>query len=60
MIQNLLSFMIFIQSVFAGCPIPYPKREFLSDEDQDDKSETNKRPTNNVREITTTVNLRID
>lgn len=26
-------------SVFAGGPIPYPKREFLSDEEQDDKSE---------------------
>jgi hypothetical protein len=24
-------------SVFAGCPIPYPKREFLTDDDQDDK-----------------------
>ncbi|KOB62371.1 Uncharacterized protein OBRU01_25092, partial [Operophtera brumata] len=23
--------------VFAGCPIPYPKREFLTDDDQDDK-----------------------
>lgn len=30
--------------VFAGCPIPYPKREFLTDEDQDnDKSDNNKR-----------------
>ncbi|XP_021701242.1 cyclin-dependent kinase 8 isoform X3 [Aedes aegypti] len=26
--------------VFAGCPIPYPKREFLTDEDQDDKGES--------------------
>lgn len=25
-----------------GCPIPYPKREFLTDDDQDEKSE-NKR-----------------
>lgn len=30
-------------SVFAGCPIPYPKREFLTDDDQDDKSDANKR-----------------
>lgn len=29
-------------SVFAGCPIPYPKREFLTDDDQEDKSDTNK------------------
>ncbi|XP_026279752.1 cyclin-dependent kinase 8 isoform X1 [Frankliniella occidentalis] len=29
--------------VFAGCPIPYPKREFLTDDDQDDKSDANKR-----------------
>lgn len=27
----------YIFSVFAGCPIPYPKREFLTDDDQDDK-----------------------
>lgn len=27
----------FVFSVFAGCPIPYPKREFLTDDDQDDK-----------------------
>lgn len=24
---------------FSGCPIPYPKREFLTDDDQDEKSE---------------------
>jgi cyclin-dependent kinase 8/11 len=30
------------QDVFAGCQIPYPKREFLTDEDQDEKSD-NKR-----------------
>lgn len=26
------------QDVFNGCPIPYPKREFLTDDDNDDKS----------------------
>lgn len=32
-----------ILSVFAGSPIPYPKREFLSDEEQDnDKSDSSK------------------
>ncbi|XP_070567908.1 cyclin-dependent kinase 8-like [Ptychodera flava] len=30
------------QDVFAGMPIPYPKREFLSDEDNDDKSVASK------------------
>jgi len=30
-------FQLFSFSVFAGCPIPYPKREFLTDDDQDDK-----------------------
>lgn len=25
--------------MFAAGPIPYPKRDFLSDEEQDDKSE---------------------
>ncbi|XP_014661561.1 PREDICTED: cyclin-dependent kinase 8-like [Priapulus caudatus] len=28
--------------VFAGCPIPYPKREFLTDDDNEDKSDTGK------------------
>uniref|UniRef100_T1IQC4 Cyclin-dependent kinase 8 n=1 Tax=Strigamia maritima TaxID=126957 RepID=T1IQC4_STRMM len=27
------------QDVFAGCAIPYPKREFLTDEEQEDKSD---------------------
>lgn len=27
------------QDVFSGFPIPYPKREFLTDEDQEDKSD---------------------
>ncbi|KAI5636256.1 protein kinase domain-containing protein [Phthorimaea operculella] len=31
------------QDVFAGCPIPYPKREFLTDDDQDDKSDSKAR-----------------
>ncbi|KAI4458186.1 cell division protein kinase [Holotrichia oblita] len=28
------------QDVFAGCTIPYPKREFLTDDDQEDKAES--------------------
>lgn len=32
-------------SVFAGCPIPYPKREFLTDDDQDEKSDSKARQT---------------
>ena len=28
--------------VFSGCPIPYPKREFISDDDADDKNDNNK------------------
>lgn len=35
MYPNLNCLSVF--SVFAGCPIPYPKREFLTDDDQDDK-----------------------
>ena len=27
-------------SVFEGKPIPYPKREFLTDDDNDDKADT--------------------
>lgn len=26
-------------SVFAGCQIPYPKREFLTEEEPDDKGD---------------------
>jgi hypothetical protein len=33
----------FIFSVFAGCQIPYPKREFLTDDDNEDKSENKAR-----------------
>lgn len=32
-------------SVFAGCPIPYPKREFLTDDDQEEKAENKNRQT---------------
>ncbi|PNF20193.1 Cyclin-dependent kinase 8 [Cryptotermes secundus] len=31
------------QDVFAGCQIPYPKREFLTDDDNEDKSENKAR-----------------
>lgn len=29
--------------MFAGCQIPYPKREFLTDDDQDEKSDSKAR-----------------
>lgn len=29
----------FLSSVFAGCQIPYPKREFLTEEEPEDKAE---------------------
>lgn len=29
--------------MFAGCTIPYPKREFLTDDDQEDKSDSKAR-----------------
>ncbi|XP_046423880.1 cyclin-dependent kinase 8 isoform X1 [Neodiprion pinetum] len=31
------------QDIFAGCPIPYPKREFLTDDDTEEKSENKAR-----------------
>lgn len=34
----LLLFCVF--SVFEGMPIPYPKREFLTGDDNDDKADT--------------------
>uniref|UniRef100_A0A452SUU9 Uncharacterized protein n=1 Tax=Ursus americanus TaxID=9643 RepID=A0A452SUU9_URSAM len=30
-----------VSSVFAGCQIPYPKREFLTEEEPDDKGDKN-------------------
>lgn len=38
--------------VFAGLPIPYPKREFLTEDDQDDNKSDNKRQ----QQITTQTN----
>lgn len=40
---NNMIICIYFQDVFAGCPIPYPKREFLTDDDQDDKSDSKAR-----------------
>jgi cyclin-dependent kinase 8/11 len=34
-------------SVFHGCPIPYPKREFLTDDENEDKADTNNKQQNN-------------
>lgn len=33
------SFFFLVSSVFAGCQIPYPKREFLTEEEPDDKGD---------------------
>ena len=30
--------LVLFCSVFCGLPIPYPKREFISDDENDDKS----------------------
>lgn len=35
--------IIFFNSIFAGCPIPYPKREFLTDDDSEEKTENKAR-----------------
>ena len=34
----VLSYLSYHYSVFEGGPIPYPKREYLSDDDNEDKS----------------------
>lgn len=31
--------IVFFLFLCTGCPIPYPKREFLTDDDQDEKSD---------------------
>ena len=36
------------QDVFGTYPIPYPKREFLTDDDNEDKSESKSRNQSNV------------
>lgn len=33
------SLTFFFSSVFAGCQIPYPKREFLTEEEPEDKAD---------------------
>lgn len=43
------NYIFYFFSVFAGCPIPYPKREFLTDDDQDDKDK--RQQTTNVYKI---------
>lgn len=40
--SHLLIYKIF-HSIFAGCPIPYPKREFLTDDDTEEKTENKAR-----------------
>ena len=36
----MLIVLVSSYSVFEGMPIPYPKREFLTDDDNDDKADT--------------------
>lgn len=36
-----------VDSVFHGCPIPYPRREFLTDDENEDKADTTKTNNNN-------------
>ena len=36
----MTAFPLYIFSVFEGLPIPYPKREFISGDDNDDKADT--------------------
>lgn len=37
--KMIASFCFCVCSVFAGCQIPYPKREFLTEEEPDDKGD---------------------
>ena len=39
---NSVVALVYLCSVFDGKPIPYPKREFLTDEETEDKSDTSK------------------
>lgn len=39
-------FANFLSSVFAGCQIPYPKREFLTEEEPEDKADKVSNPRN--------------
>nr|CAD7406862.1 unnamed protein product [Timema poppensis] len=44
-------------SVFAGCQIPYPKREFLTDDDNEDKSDSKARQNQAANDIPGDVNM---
>lgn len=37
--KSFFFFFFLMISVFAGCQIPYPKREFLTEEEPDDKGD---------------------
>lgn len=38
-LPEIVFFLFLMISVFAGCQIPYPKREFLTEEEPDDKGD---------------------
>lgn len=42
-IDRFLNVYSIFHSIFAGCPIPYPKREFLTDDDTEEKTENKAR-----------------
>lgn len=44
-------------SIFAGCPIPYPKREFLTDDDTEEKTENKARQNQQQTVITFEIHL---
>jgi len=45
-------------SIFAGCPIPYPKREFLTDDDTEEKTENKARQNQQQTVITSDICLK--
>lgn len=45
-------------SIFAGCPIPYPKREFLTDDDTEEKTENKARQNQQQTVITSEILLK--
>lgn len=53
--NNLTKLYLFDFSIFAGCPIPYPKREFLTDDDTEEKTENKARQNQQQTVITSEI-----
>lgn len=47
------------QDVFAGCAIPYPKREFLTEDDQEEKNDNKQRQNQQQQTVSTVIIIKL-